>query len=318
MDHTGGSDQEINRQSSLPVVSSTSYQRQFQSQQPIIPTYEQPQQVYSQVQYYSVPNSPVTSYKDPTELNRNRRHDNNDQDENGRRLLSSSQFNRITETLGALNTVGRYLVNMTRADSGTDKIEDEEEEEYEEDDDEEDDDDDDDTPDFFGFGDDSDEDEEKNRKRKLRAKKLKKKKNPLKTNKEVKTTSSITTSSTSTTTTTTTTEKSIGIEQRIDSVPEAILTLTSNVLGKNLTKTIEPLIKRVTGIGEKDQKDSAAEVENKKKIGTKINNNNNNKKKKREDIKNRIDTPQASPTISSIQNIPHVVPTPTGEGIIEY
>uniref|UniRef100_A0A336MTC0 CSON006469 protein n=1 Tax=Culicoides sonorensis TaxID=179676 RepID=A0A336MTC0_CULSO len=76
------------------------------------------------------------------------------------RLLSSSAFNKISETLGALNTVGRLIVNMTRGQSVSI------------------------------------------------------------TNNNV---------------------------QPSDSVPDAILTLTKNVLGQNVTKTIEPLIKRVGG-----------------------------------------------------------------------
>ncbi|XP_063709203.1 proclotting enzyme [Culicoides brevitarsis] len=73
------------------------------------------------------------------------------------RLISSSAFNKISETLGALNTVGRLIVNMTRGQSVS------------------------------------------------------------LTNNNVKPS---------------------------DSVPNAILTLTSNVLGQNLTKKIEPFIKR--------------------------------------------------------------------------
>lgn len=37
-----------------------------------------------------------------------------------------------------------------------------------------------------------------------------------------------------------------------DSVPDAILTLTKNVLGQNVTKTIEPLIKRVDSGSDKE------------------------------------------------------------------
>lgn len=83
---------------------------------------------------------------------------NNNQDDG--RLLSSSAFNKISETLGALNTVGRLIVNMTRGQSVSI------------------------------------------------------------TNNNVKPS---------------------------DSVPDAILTLTKNVIGKNATKIIEPLIKRVGG-----------------------------------------------------------------------
>lgn len=74
------------------------------------------------------------------------------------RLISSSAFNKISETLGALNTVGRLIVNMTRGQSVS------------------------------------------------------------LTDSNVKPS---------------------------DSVPDAILTLTKNVLGQNVTKKIEPFIKRV-------------------------------------------------------------------------
>lgn len=276
----------------------TGYSIQLQSQPPI-PTVEQ-QQPYSPVQYYSVPNSPVTSYQDPTELNRNRRHDsNNDKEEEdgGRRLLSNSQINRITETLGALNTVGRYLVNMTRADSDTAVQQEEEgEDEVDEDEDEdEDDEDDSDEGSFFDFvsGDDDDDEDEEDQEKERR--KRKKKSKPQVKPKV----------------TTTTTERAI-LEQRNDNIPEAILTLTSNVLGKNLTKTIEPLIKRVTMGGEVDQKEAVVEAEVKKRLKTKTNKTN---KRKREDIKDRIDSPP-TPTASLFGNIPSVVPTPTGKRMI--
>lgn len=74
------------------------------------------------------------------------------------RLISSSAFNKISETLGALNTVGRLIVNMTRGQSVS------------------------------------------------------------------------------------LTDSNV---QPSDSVPDAILTLTKNVLGQNVTKKIEPFIKRV-------------------------------------------------------------------------
>lgn len=43
-----------------------------------------------------------------------RRRQNDDQ----ARLLSQSAFNRITETLGALNAVGKFFLNMTREVNG--------------------------------------------------------------------------------------------------------------------------------------------------------------------------------------------------------
>lgn len=296
------------------------YQRQLQAQ-PAIPTYEQPQ-TYNPVQYYSVPNSPVTSYQDPTELNRNRRHDTNE-DDGGRRLLSTSAINRITETLGALNTVGRYLVNMTRGEEGAkvkdtneqiqeeEPLEEDEEEENnssglgwfdDDDDDEEEDDDDDD------YSDESDED-------------IKKKKQRVTTKKPL-------------TTGSTTTVKSSGIEESNDNVPEALLTLTSNMLGKNLTKTIEPLFKRVTqgpsdAAAPSSKEDEVVEIDGKK-SKTK---NKTNKKKKRENPKTKIAIASststtrrptattsattikpttAKPQLSFLESIPSVVPTPTG------
>lgn len=43
------------------------------------------------------------------------------QNENEARLLSQSAFNRITETLGALNAVGKFFLNMTREVNGGDQ-----------------------------------------------------------------------------------------------------------------------------------------------------------------------------------------------------
>lgn len=88
--------------------------------------------------------------------------------DNESRLLSSAAFEKISETLGALNTVGHYLVNMTRGQDGGGSV-------------------------------------------------------------------------------------NGGSSQQMsgssESIPDAILTLTKNVLGQNVTKSIEPLIKRV-GDGE--------------------------------------------------------------------
>lgn len=210
--------------------------------------------------------------------------------------MSNSQINRITETLGALNTVGRYLVNMTRADSDSAFQPEEEEGDVDEDEEEdEDDEDDSDEGSFFDFvtGDDDDDEEDEQKEKRKRKRKSKPQVKPK--------------------VTTTTTETAV-LEQRNDNVPEAILTLTSNVLGKNLTKTIEPLIKRVTMGGDVDQKDAIVETEEKKRLKTKP--NNKTKKRKREDLKDRIDSPP-TPTASFLGNIPSVVPTPTGKYLID-
>ena len=75
------------------------------------------------------------------------------------RLLSKDAFTKISETLGALNTVGRYIVNITKGQEPT----------------------------------------------------------------------------------------LVQHNQDKENVPDAILTLTKNVLGQNITKSIEPLIKKVGG-----------------------------------------------------------------------
>lgn len=120
---------------------------------------------YEPVEYYKLPNRPIKSYQDPTQVARFRRQDTYLKTENQEeRGLSPVAFSRISETLGALNTVGQYLVNVTRGESA-----------------------------------------------------------PI-----------IHTSGSSSN----------------DNVPSAILTLTSNVLGKNLTNTIEPLIKQMGNLGQ--------------------------------------------------------------------
>lgn len=105
--------------------------------------------------YYS--NRAEFSHPNPKRLRRQNENESS-------RLLSSAAFEKISETLGALNTVGHYLVNMTRGQ-----------------------------------------------------------------------------------------DVDVGGNQpssgSAESIPDAILTLTKNVLGQNVTKTIEPLIKRV---GEND------------------------------------------------------------------
>uniref|UniRef100_A0A182JHD1 Peptidase S1 domain-containing protein n=2 Tax=Anopheles atroparvus TaxID=41427 RepID=A0A182JHD1_ANOAO len=83
------------------------------------------------------------------------------------RLLSDAAFNKLSETLGALNTVGRYIVNITKGQEAS-------------------------------------------------------------------------------------TITQVDPDTK-ETVPEALLTLTKTMLGKNLTKTIEPLIKRVgSGTGEQE------------------------------------------------------------------
>lgn len=298
------------------------YQRQLQAQ-PVIPTFDQ--EAYNPVQYYSVPDSPVTSYQDPTELNRNRRHDTSASkakvdDGGGRGILSSSAINRITETLGALNQVGRYLVNMTRGEESNgstinpvsveeEEDDDEDSEEYDDDEDEE-------------YSDESDEDTQKKKKDKKKQQQLEQ---------QQKTKQSSTTSTTTTTVEERTTQKNPVIEQRNDNLPEALPTLNSTV-SQNLTKPIEPLWKRVPDYVSKE----VVEVTTKKRPKNKT-----NKKKKRENIKSKIDTafssttkritttstssststsstttstttPSPPPQASFLQNIPSVVPTPTG------
>lgn len=137
-------------------------------------------------------------------VRRRRRQNNDDQ----ARLLSQSAFSRISETLGALNTVGSFLVNITRGANG----------------------------DQHHRGD----------------------------------MHSISSSMLSPAfATTKLPSHSAVISELLDSevvvssstqqsVPDALLTLTKTVLGQNMTKTIEPLIKRVgTNHNSKDaQKES--------------------------------------------------------------
>ena len=267
------------------------------------------------MQYYSVPDSPVTSYKDPTELNRNRRHDS---DQGGRKILSSSALNRITETLGALNQVGRLLVNMTRGDDGIANKQsslEEEQEQPEEDDEEEEDDGFISPVSWFSDDDDDDEDDYSEESNEDAQKKKKEQKG-----KQSTTTPRVTTTEKTTTT------KSPVIEQRLDDIPEAQVTLTSSGAAKNLTETIEPLFQRVTTT---PSDGNSAESEGKKpKTKTKT-----NKKKKRENEKAKptvastttstttrrttttlsTTTATAAPVASFLQNVPNVVPTPTGK-----
>lgn len=124
---------------------------------------------------------------------RRRRHDNNDQP----RLLSQSAFNRISETLGALNTVGNFFLNMTREVNG-----------------------------------------EQHHRGDMQ----------LISSSSMQPTGSLAIEPSSVFSTdlyTTSTQQS---------VPDALLTITKNVLGQNMTKTIVPLIKRVGQAPEKETK----------------------------------------------------------------
>ncbi|XP_059611890.1 proclotting enzyme [Phlebotomus argentipes] len=135
---------------------------------------------YQHVEYYRLPNTPMRSHQDPAEVTRFRRQDTHPKKESQEdRGLSPSAFSRISETLGALNTVGQYLVNVTRGESA---------------------------PIIHSSG-------------------------------------------------------SSG-----DTVPGAILTLTSKVLGRNLTNTIEPLIKRMGNLGQ----NNSTETKKTKKAAPKI------------------------------------------------
>lgn len=127
-------------------------------------------------------------------VRRRRRQNNDDQ----ARLLSQSAFSRISETLGALNTVGSFLVNITRGANG----------------------------DQHHRGD----------MHLISSSML----SPIIATTKIPS------------------HSPGGISELFDSevdesssthqsVPDAILTLTKNVLGQNMTKTIEPLIKRVGG-----------------------------------------------------------------------
>lgn len=102
------------------------------------------------------------------------------------RLLSQSAFSRISETLGALNTVGSFLVNITRGANG----------------------------------------DHRSDMQLISSSSMNLNKPNPSINNQLQFDS---------------TEK----DESAQSVPDAILTLTKNVLGQNMTKTIEPLIKRV-------------------------------------------------------------------------
>lgn len=104
------------------------------------------------------------------------------------RLLSQSAFSRISETLGALNTVGSYLVNITRGATNN--------------------------------GD------NRGDMQLISSSSMHLNKPNPSVNNQLLIES---------------TEK----DSTTQSVPDAILTLTKNVLGQNMTRTIEPLIKRV-------------------------------------------------------------------------
>lgn len=119
------------------------------------------------------------------------------------RLLSQSAFSRISETLGALNTVGSFLVNITRGANV-----------------------------------------DQNRRGDMQL---------------ISSSAFISTTTKSPFILLSTTLPVIDVQSTTEqSVPDAILTLTKNVLGQNMTKTIEPLIKRV-GTNQKDIKETNIE-----------------------------------------------------------
>lgn len=135
---------------------------------------------------------------------RSRRHNSDEEDEedNQGRLLSPSAFSRISETLGALNTVGNFLVNFTRGGDNS---------HYHQ---------------MHG------QHQNGHRIDHLDAESMDVDGEP-----HMQLISSSSLSSPS---------SALSPSGNGDSsVPDAILTLTKNVLGQNMTKTIAPLIKRV-------------------------------------------------------------------------
>lgn len=120
------------------------------------------------------------------------------QNEGEERRLSQSAFNRITETLGALNTVGSFFLNMTRGEQHN-------------------------RGDMQLISSSSS------------SMKVENTKKPATTDKNSVFSIDLPT----------TTQQSMS---------DAVLTLTKTVLGQNVTKTIEPLIKRV-GLSEQPEKD---------------------------------------------------------------
>lgn len=126
-----------------------------------------------------------------------RRRRQNDDDQ--ARLLSQSAFSRISETLGALNTVGSFLVNITRGANG----------------------------DQHHRGD----------MHLISSSML----SPAMATTKLPSHSAVISELLD--------EEVVISSSTQQSVPDAILTLTKNVLGQNMTKTIEPLIKRVGSNG---------------------------------------------------------------------
>lgn len=115
------------------------------------------------------------------------------------RLLSQSAFNRISETLGALNTVGNFFLNITREVNGNQHNRDDMQ---------------------------------------------------LISSSSIQTTrppSNIQSSNIFST-------DEFYSSNTEPNIPDALLKITENVLGQNMTKTIEPLIKRVGQITEKESK----------------------------------------------------------------
>lgn len=128
---------------------------------------------------------------------RSRRHNSDEEDEedNQGRLLSPSAFSRISETLGALNTVGNFLVNFTRGGDSS------------------------------HYHQTNGPHQNGHRIDHLDAESL----DADEPHMQMISSSSMSASG------------NVGES----SVPDAILTITKNVLGQNMTKTIAPLIKRV-------------------------------------------------------------------------
>lgn len=133
------------------------------------------------------------SHKNPLQNIRRRRHETEQS-----RLLSQSAFNRISETLGALNTVGNFFLNITREVNGN----------------------------------------QHNREdlQLISSSSTQTTRAPIIQSSNIFSTDELYSSST---------------EQ---SIPDVLLKITKNVLGQNMTKTIEPVIKRVGQVSDKESK----------------------------------------------------------------
>lgn len=133
------------------------------------------------------------SHANPLPNIRRRRHETEQS-----RLLSQSAFNRISETLGALNTVGNFFLNITREVNGNQ----------------------------HNRGD----------MQLISSSLIQTTRTPIIQSSNILSTDEFYSSST---------------EQTI---PDPLLKITKNVLSRNMTKTIEPLIKRVEQISDKEPK----------------------------------------------------------------